>query len=188
MAKKNTNSRAVNLGEFYASVGSQFTHKDAAVIGPELVRLAKEGKSSTDDIVASAKPGKSKLHRYFEWDNEMAAHRYRLTQARNMVNHIEVEVSGQRVRAFHSVTIHIERPEDDGGDDSEKKKQRIYVPLSTVAQHRPFSAEVIAEALHKLEVWRARYETYRKIFRKSAPELEAVFKVIEKVQNGKVAA
>lgn len=43
-----------------------------------------------EQIVARAKDKKSELHKCFEWDNTAAAEKYRLIQARDVVNHLIV--------------------------------------------------------------------------------------------------
>lgn len=84
---------------------------DAQVVGERIEVLKAEmgGKVKPVDIVSDATSKKSPLHRYFEWDDNEAAHRYRLRQARNLVQSlvtIEVVYKGSPVEtkiAFVSV-------------------------------------------------------------------------------------
>lgn len=48
----------------------------------ELLKLADEnGNFTAEDVVRAATPKKSPLHDYFEWDDKVAGHSYRLLQA-----------------------------------------------------------------------------------------------------------
>lgn len=64
--------------------------KKAAKVVRALRKLKKNGRLTPEDVVKAAKNPKSPLHPCFEWDDEEAAHQYRLHQARNLVNHVRV--------------------------------------------------------------------------------------------------
>jgi len=106
--------------KFKARVGSPFLNKDAQKIGEELELIKSKGVLNTVNIVKRARNPKSVLYDYFEWSDTIAAEKFRLQQARNIVNHIiEVTViKGNPVeeRAYFSVV-------------SEDKKS-IYVSLT----------------------------------------------------------
>jgi hypothetical protein len=57
-----------------------------------------DGALTPENIVAEASKKNSILHTFFEWDNTKAAAQYRLQQARNLINNIEVIVisNGER--------------------------------------------------------------------------------------------
>lgn len=60
--------------------------KKSIVIERELDRLISErGPVSAQTIVDAATPEESPLHQYFEWNNDEAARKYRLTQAYAML-------------------------------------------------------------------------------------------------------
>lgn len=60
--------------------------KKAATIDNELERIyRRDGEVSPESILESARSPKSPLHQYFEWDDSLAAERYRLEQARQMI-------------------------------------------------------------------------------------------------------
>lgn len=60
------------------------------------VRLAKilatEGTLTPDAVLKDAKSVKSPLHDEFEWDDSVAAQSYRVTQARDLIARVRVEV------------------------------------------------------------------------------------------------
>ena len=63
------------------------------VVGNELTKLAKihKGELKPKDIVDAARDEKSPIHKCFEWDNDFAAEKYRVEQARYLLRVIVVE-------------------------------------------------------------------------------------------------
>jgi hypothetical protein len=63
----------------------------AQVAGEELERIHKEhGKLTAPLVVDEARPKDAPLHPVFEWDNETAAEKYRLVQARTLIRTVEI--------------------------------------------------------------------------------------------------
>lgn len=59
----------------------------------ELARIQNVyGKITPEVIVREASDKSSPLHSYFEWDDERAGHRWRVQQARILLNNIQVKV------------------------------------------------------------------------------------------------
>lgn len=50
------------------------------------------GRLTPDSVVEDAKSPRSPLHDWFEWDDTEAAHQWRLTQARELIRSVRVEV------------------------------------------------------------------------------------------------
>lgn len=68
-------------------------HIDAEEAVSELERIKDMfGEITPELIVDVARQEDNPLHNYFEWDNEAAAERWRLQQARILLNNIEVQV------------------------------------------------------------------------------------------------
>ena len=67
------------------------------------------GGLTADNVLKEAAKTDSILHQFFEWDNDMAANKYRLQQARNLINRVEIVVikDGQprQVGAFEIVHV-----------------------------------------------------------------------------------
>ncbi len=82
----------------------------------ELKRIAEDhgGIVKPEVVVEAARDTESPLHSQFEWDDSEAAHRYRLWQARALINSVEVITPNrQRHQMFVSVTT--DRSEAGGG-------------------------------------------------------------------------
>lgn len=61
-------------------------------IAKELASLEKGGRLLPADVVAAARSTKSAMHRWFEWDDGVAAERYRLEQARELIRAVPLVI------------------------------------------------------------------------------------------------
>jgi len=82
----------------------------AQVVGKEITKVMKKNKGilTPQLLVDSAKNLKSPIHDYFEWNNKVAADKYRETQASYLIRHLEIieekeDLKPVKVRAFVSV-------------------------------------------------------------------------------------
>lgn len=133
----------------------------------EKLSIANKKKLTPSLVVHHARSEDSPIHNYFDWDNTKAAARWRLHQARNLLNGIQVvvEYENQEIttHAFFNVT------EGNG----EVKHQ--YVSVEVVAENQDYKDQVIQRALSEVKSWQARYSQYK--------ELGHIFGAIEKTQK-----
>ena len=60
----------------------------------ELLRLEQDnGRLNPADVIEAAKDAGSPLHSWFEWDDTVAASKYRLDQARALIRSVKIEVT-----------------------------------------------------------------------------------------------
>ena len=78
----------------------------AQTAGEECARLERMGRLTPPELVDASRPEDAPLHSAFEWNDAIAAERYRETQAGYIIRSIEVVPVGmsEPVRAFVSVT------------------------------------------------------------------------------------
>lgn len=80
----------------------------AEVVGRTLERLeAENGYVDRKDFLEVSRPADSPTHNLFEWDDSVAAERYRLNQSRNIINDLEIEVvecNGEEIQVNMEVT------------------------------------------------------------------------------------
>lgn len=133
---------------------------DAQVAGEELQRIYHEkGTLNPVDIVDESRDSAAPLHPCFEWDDVVAAEKYRQTQAQMIVRSIVTiqesdKKEPQEVRAF----VHV---------------QESYHPISVVIGSKEQMEELLASALSELKAFQRKYN--------SLVELSLVFDAIEKV-------
>jgi hypothetical protein len=112
--------------------------------------LARRGKLTPEIVVEEATPEESPLHGFFEWDDSVAGHQYRLEQGRTLIRMqriVIVNPSGGRlkVRAFVSVRS---PSEPDAG----------YMPVRAVAEDPVLSDRALSNARAELLAVKRRYD------------------------------
>lgn len=130
---------------------------DAQTAGNELQRIyERDGVIEPETVVAESQAPSAPLHSCFEWDDEKAAHKYRITQAQNIIRAIVVvdEAKQPETRAFVNV-------------------QREYHPVSVVVRNPEKREILLQNALNELRWFERKYNTLH--------ELSNVFAAIEEV-------
>ena len=130
---------------------------DAQTAGNELQRIyERDGVIEPETVVAESQTPSAPLHSCFEWDDEKAAHKYRITQAQNIIRAIVVvdEAKQPETRAFVNV-------------------QREYHPVSVVVRNPEKREILLQNALNELRWFERKYNTLQ--------ELSAVFSAIKEV-------
>lgn len=132
-----------------------------AAIG-ELERLEElHGRLVPRVIVDAARDPRSPLHSFFEWNDSVAAEKYRLLQAAHLVQHVKVTVETptmepREVRAYYA-----------------PYKGQGYISIQRVLSDEDMRRQLLAQAQADLEVFQRRYEALQ--------ELDVVFGAINKV-------
>lgn len=119
------------------------------VVRTELERIYKrDGVLEPEAVLADAEDPTSPLHRYFEWDDGMAAHKHRIAQAMLLIRtvKIRVEVTPQRV---HKVRAFVSVPRENG---------RSYEALEDALQDAPTREVVMEQCVRELAAIRNKYK------------------------------
>lgn len=107
------------------------------------------GELVPEQVVDAARPADSVLHPAFEWDDGLAAERYRKQQARELIGALVTIIPEQKqsttpVRAFISV-----RRSGEG---------HAYIPIRTAMSDPEIRDQVLARAMRELVAWRDRHK------------------------------
>lgn len=145
--------------DYIPSVGSRLSKKQAVVFGNRLSEISeKRGFITPKIVVKDAESKSSPLHSYFDWNDTIAAKRWRIEQAKYLLRTISVTIVSENkpaIRHFFSITPTKEMKTDE---------IRVYVPVSAVMSNKDSRKEVIAYALRELEGWTQRYSQYSELF------------------------
>lgn len=114
--------------------------------------LKKKGYVTPQDMVEVSKPSNALLHPYFEWDNEVAGHEYRLWQAREMVRDLKCEFEGKQIHYCQNVVVKISG-----------KSQRAYVTTVETLSKKELREQVLAYALRQLNYWVNQHKIYNEL-------------------------
>ena len=112
--------------------------KEAQIVGEALERLTQENKGeiTPPKIIETAREPVSPLHPFFDWEDTTAAEKYRLLQARRLMQSVvEVVVVGskqQEYRSFYNV--------------KNKTGQKVYVTLETALTDKEYVVQLIRES------------------------------------------
>lgn len=113
---------------------------------------------SAEELLDRARDKNTELHKCFEWDNDKAAEKYRLQQARQVLNSlvfIPVETSEQPVRIYSYTP------------------ETKYKPTIQMVVNLDEYANLLKQAKHELDAFKIKYKTLK--------ELKGVFDAIEEL-------
>ena len=113
-------------------------------------------KITPQNVVDLARNENSKLHNDFEWDNEIAGEKYRLSQAREMIQLLTFEPKTENHEPTRVYQISTEKT--------------VYKPVEVILQNNDEYQNLLKRALAELESFKKRYSTL--------VELEQVFRAI----------
>ncbi len=147
--------------------GSRYSEK-ATPVAPVAEHLTglrdKRGSLTAAIVLQGAKAKRSPLHPLFEWDDNAAAHEYRLVQAREVLRSVvlldETQPDAEPIRAF--VTIVGEHGTN-------------FTPLMVAMGDADMRQQVVGRALREMEIWTKRYGQYE--------ELAAIVEAAERLKK-----
>lgn len=132
----------------------------AQTAGEELHRIyTDKGQLKPADVVAESRPESAPLHPCFEWDDEVAAEKYRRVQAGKLVRSITVVQENKKrepveVRAF-------------------VQSRETYTPIEVVVNSREQMLELLRAAMSELRAFERKYAALSQL----APVFEAIKRV-----------
>ena len=151
--------------------GAHVKGVSAQVAGETCAQLESEGKLTPHDLVEVSRPEDAPMHKAFEWNDAVAAERYRETQASYIIRSIVVkpETTTEPVRKFISIT----KPISEDVDEDEPKQ--TYRAIETVVSDESLRAQMLANAFAELAAFRRKYVTLS--------ELADVFAAIDRAMK-----
>ena len=128
--------------------GVQRVYKvDANVFGEMLESMERNGAEITPrSVLDIAKNPDSPIHDDFEWDDTVAAEKYRLEQARRMIVCLK-RVDAEEVQKDYKLRAVVSTP---GGNN-------VYVPLQTALGREDYKAHLLKQAKNDSEIFLAKY-------------------------------
>ena len=143
-------------------------HKvDAQVVGELFEDMSNKGIEITPEaVVEIAKDVNSPIHNEFEWDDTIAAAKYRNEQGRLLIGHVRI------VREEEP-----EQPYKERGFVSIPGGNHVYVPLQTALGKEEYKNHLLKQAKNDSEVFLAKYRRLEAL----AGVVQAMTEFIEKV-------
>lgn len=104
------------------------------------------------DVLEEARDAHSPLHHNFEWNDDVGAEKYRLMQARLLINSIKVEYLGRDEDAYHNVSVQVN-----------DVPVRAYFPIERVMSDKDLRNELLRQALRDIESANRRYGSLKEL-------------------------
>ncbi len=149
----------------------KFTDKISKEVVDKLLHIKDTKGLTAEEIVYEAKKSKSVLHNLFDWDNTSAANKYRLQQARILVNEVRVIIEEKEFYAFENVNVTIDKADT-------QETVREYKTVVEILSNEKLRMQVIMSALNHLEYWEKQNERYTEL----SPIIAVAGKVRSKLQ------
>jgi len=149
--------------KYTAAKGKIYNDDQAQEIGEAIEDLQDKigAEVKPSHLLDAARSKSHRLHSYFEWNNSVAAEKYRNEQAKDMIRSvviiIETPIGPTETRAFVSVK-------------SETEDGRRFVTVAQAMSNENYRNQAIEEALKKARFWRSQYKKYTEL----APIFEAI--------------
>jgi len=126
--------------------------------GEYLYKLAgKKGDLTAEIVLQDARLPSSPIHSFFDWNNKLAAEKWRMRQARYLLASVEVKLGEDTapIRAFANIRI----------------EESVYSTIIVAMSDKQKREYVVRRAWEELRDWRKRYNEYK--------ELAAVFEAMD---------
>lgn len=147
-------------------------HKVEPEVAAEVMNdLAEKGTLNAETLVDVSKDEGSPMHPEFDWDDTVAAHNWRLHQARNVINALvmidDAEPEKEPIRVFLKI---------------ESVNQNQYESTQVLVRTQAGREAMIEQAERELNAFRAKYETIL-TWTNSIESIDNAIKQIRKKKN-----
>lgn len=141
------------------------------VVAEALNQLEEEGSLTPQKVVQEARSPKSVLHNYFDWDDADAADKYRLWQARHLINSVKVEFMGKETQAYYNASVEIE----------DEAPSRAYFSIQRVLNDDELYSKVLQQSVRELKHFQVKYKEVTEL--REVIDSEALAKVERKAKR-----
>ena len=139
-------------------------HANAQLVAEEIMSIDSDINGITkQQIVDKARDEDTELHKCFEWNDSVAAERYRLVQAGSVLHHIvikrteeQIEQNMPEIRFFHKTDL---------------KPDSGYKPISYIVKNNDEYQKMLQMAYAELHAFKQKY--------KNLQELDYILKLID---------
>jgi hypothetical protein len=119
---------------------------------------ARDGEVRASVLVEEARPKESPAHDAFEWRDKVAAHEYRLTQARQMIRLVTIERGD-----YESQLVHV------ASEKGDQVREGVYKPIDVIVESPTEFETALSAALQRLASARKAVEELSVAARKLSP-------------------
>ena len=114
-----------------------------------------KGRITPEEVVEAATDESSPLHDFFEWDDGIAGHRFRLEQARTLIRSVTVTIKTETVSV--STVAYVRDPSVDSRDQG-------YVSVSRIRKHEDACRDVLLSEFGRVNAHLNRARSLAQVF------------------------
>lgn len=100
------------------------------------------------NVVEAARGEDHPLHKNFTWDNDLAGDKFRLFEARVLINSVRVEIMGEKREAYLNVVTKVN-----------SVATRGYVSIEAVMSDEDLHKQVVLTAIREVEYWKRKFDS-----------------------------
>jgi hypothetical protein len=151
----------------------QKLEKNYARYREELDKLEKKynGRLNPHDIVREAESMSNPLHSWFDWNDGTASEKWRVHQARLLLNSIKIKVQFENGFKEYKKYLNVTFVSTNG----KKKVNNFYMDSRAVLSDQDLRKQIITKAVKEAEYWQRAYDDYQ--------ELEDIFSSIKRTKK-----
>lgn len=155
------------------------TKKFTTEVIDELQRIEKEEGLTPENFERNAKKKNNPLHGLLEWDSNIAAYKYRLQQARVIINEVKIIIKDEEYFLYENVKVTIKEDvlNEEKDPYEEETTSREYKTCLEIKDNDKYRDEMLSSALGRLFYWKNKYEFYVK------DEIPGIIKAISKLEK-----
>ncbi|PLW80748.1 hypothetical protein C0585_00935 [Candidatus Woesearchaeota archaeon] len=138
----------------------KFQYKNTEKFTPEVIdevlEVQKTYGLTAENILRKASKKSSSLYGFFDWDDSSAGEKWRLGQARQLINEIKIVVDDKELYAFESINVSVK----DAEEPTNKKSKfgiREYKPIVEIMNNEDYRLQLIHRALAEANYWKERH-------------------------------
>jgi len=141
-------------------------YKNTEKFTPEVISEVLEVKDTygltAENLLRKASKKSSLLYEFFDWDNSSAGEKWRLGQARQLINEIKIIVEDKEMYAFESVNVTIKEAGVSNNKNS-KFGVREYKPIIEIMNNEDYRNQLIHRALSEANYWKERHAELKEL-------------------------
>lgn len=149
-------------------------YKHTEKFTPEVIDEVLEVKDTygltAENVLRKASKKSSALYEFFDWNDSSAGEKWRLQQARSLINEIKIVVEDKVLYAFESVNVFVDDKKDSNKKPS-KFGDREYKNIVEIMDNEDYRGQLIHRALAEVSYWKERHE--------ELTELSSIFDTVE---------
>ncbi len=143
------------------------------VIG-EVLEVQEKFGLTAENLLKKASKKSSSLYEFFDWDNSSAGEKWRLQQARNVINEIKIVVEDKEIYAFESVIVNVEELKPTASIQKGFNK-REYKSIVEIMNKEEYRKQLVQRALAEVIYWKERHS--------ELTELSEIFSLIKETKK-----